>query len=59
MTSVPDLTRLIARIADWQEGHGKPGGPMPRAVLRRRTSCLLDEVSNMLGDVRRELMGRR
>jgi hypothetical protein len=33
MTSVPDFTRLLARIEDWQEGHGKPGG---RAETARR-----------------------
>jgi hypothetical protein len=23
MASVPEITRLLARIADWKEGHGK------------------------------------
>ena len=32
MTSVPDITRLLARIHEWQEGHDKPEvAPKPRA----------------------------
>ena len=58
MTSVPDITRVIARIETWKEG--KPA--LGRAETARRLDealKLLDEVSNMLGDVRRELLGRR
>ena len=33
MTSIPDITRLLAWIPEWQEGHGKPGG---RADAARR-----------------------
>ena len=41
MTSIPDITRLLAWIHEWQDGHGKPGG---RADAARRldeafTSC--------------------
>jgi hypothetical protein len=57
VASVPDITRMLARIAEWQEGHGKPGG---RAEAERRldeTHKLLDEVSNILTDMRRELLG--
>jgi hypothetical protein len=25
MASIPELTRLLAAIHTWQEGHGKPG----------------------------------
>jgi hypothetical protein len=57
VTSVPDITRLIARIAEWQEGHGKPGGRADAACRLDGAHKLLDEVSNMLGDVRRELLG--
>ncbi len=40
VTSVPDITRLLARIEEWQEGHGKAGAvPKPRAGSTRRTSC--------------------
>ena len=33
MTSVPEITRMLACIHEWQEGHGKPGG---RAEAMRR-----------------------
>ena len=45
MTSVPDITRLLARIHEWQDGHGKPGG---RAEAARR----LEEAHNARGDRR-------
>ena len=57
MTSVPEITRMIARIQEWQDGHGQPGG---RADATRRLAeahKLLDEVANVLGEVRRELLG--
>ena len=47
MTSVPDITRLLAR--------GKPGGRAEAARRLAEANKLLDEVSNMLGDVRREV----
>jgi hypothetical protein len=31
--SIPDITRLLARIREWQDGHGKAGG---RAEAARR-----------------------
>ena len=57
MTSIPDLTRLLARLHEWQEGHGKPGGRAETARRLEEANKLLDEVTNMLGDVRRELLG--
>jgi hypothetical protein len=42
MTSVPEITRILARIAEWQEGHGKPGG---RAEAARR----LEEATGIAG----------
>jgi integrase len=33
MTSIPEITRILARIHDWQDEHGKPGG---RADAARR-----------------------
>ena len=59
MTSVPDITRLLAWIAEWQDGHGKPGGRADAARRLDEAHKLLDEISNMLADVQRELMGRR
>ena len=51
MTSVPDITRLLARIAEWQERHGKALGRAETARRLEEANKLLDEVSNMLGDV--------
>ena len=50
-TSIPDITRLLARIAEWQEGHGKAGG---RADAARR----LDEIRDMLTEMRRGMLGK-
>jgi hypothetical protein len=50
MTSVPELTRMIARIQAWRDGHGKPGG---RADAARR----LDEAVGNLSELRQELPG--
>jgi hypothetical protein len=55
VTSVPDITRLIARIEDWK-GQG-PAMGRADAARRLEEAHKLDEVSNMLGDVRRELLG--
>ena len=38
---------------------GEPGGRAETARRLEEAHKLLDEVSNMLGDVRRELLGRR
>jgi len=58
VTSIPEITRLIASIEDWKHEHWKAGG---RAEAARRLDAarrLLDEASNMLVDMRRELLGR-
>ncbi len=58
MASVPDITRMLARIEDWK-GQGPALG---RAEATRRLDeahKLLDEIANMLADVRRDLLGRR
>ena len=56
MTSVPDITRMIARIADWRDGHGKPGGRAEDARRLNEAHKLLDEISNTLTEMRRELL---
>jgi hypothetical protein len=56
VTSVPDITRLLARIAERQDGHGKPAGRAEAAHRLEEANKLLDEVSNMLGDVRRTML---
>jgi hypothetical protein len=55
VASVPDLTRLIARIEDWKG----QGAAMGRADAARRideAAKLLTEISDMLVEMRRELM---
>ena len=58
MASVPEITRMIARIEDWKDGHGKARG---RAETNRgfgEAHKLFDEISNLLTEMRRELLGR-
>ena len=56
MTSVPDITRMIARIENWREGHGTPGGRADSATRLNEAHKLLDQISNMLVEMRRELL---
>ena len=58
MTSVPEITRMIARIEDWK-GQGPALGRAEAARRLDEAHKLLDEVANMLTDMRRELLGRR
>jgi hypothetical protein len=56
MASIPELTRLLAAIHTWQNWHGQPGG---RAEVARRLGeahKLLDEVVNVLTDMRRTML---
>ena len=57
MTSVPDITRLLARIAEWQEGHGKALGRAETARRLEEANKLLDEIEQVLAYMRRELLG--
>ena len=56
MASVPEVTRLLARIHEWQERHGQPGGRADAARRLEEAHKLLEEISNRLADVRRELL---
>jgi hypothetical protein len=58
VTSVTDITRLLAWIHEWQDGHGKPGGRADAARRLDEAHKLLDEVHVMLTEMRRELLGR-
>jgi hypothetical protein len=49
---------MIARIAEWRDGHGKPGGRLEAARRLDEAHKLLDEIGNMLTEMRRELLGR-
>jgi hypothetical protein len=57
VTSVPEITRMIARIEDWRDGHGHPGGRAEAALRLDEAYKLLDEIGNMLTEIRRELLG--
>jgi hypothetical protein len=57
MASVPEITRLLARIHDWQDGHGKAMGRADAARRLDEAHKLLDEISTMLTEARRELLG--
>jgi hypothetical protein len=57
VASVPDITRLLARIHEWQEGHSKAGGRADAARRLDEAHKLLDEVHNMLTKMRRTLLG--
>ena len=55
MTSVPDITRLLARIEDWK-GQGPVLGRAEAARRLDEAHKLLDEVSNMLTELRRTML---
>jgi hypothetical protein len=57
VTPVPDITRLLARIAEWQDGHGKPGGRAEAARRLDEAHQLLDDVHHMLTEVRSDMLG--
>jgi hypothetical protein len=54
--SVPAITRMLARIAAWRDGHGKPGGRAEAARRLDEAHKLLGEISDMLTEMRRELL---
>jgi hypothetical protein len=55
VTSVPDITRLLARIEDWK-GQGPAMGRAEAARRLEEVHKLLDEVSNMLTELRRTML---
>jgi hypothetical protein len=57
MTSVPEITRMIARIQEWRDGHNTPGGRAETARRLDEAHKLLAEVSAILTEMRRELLG--
>jgi hypothetical protein len=57
VTSVPQITRMLARIADWRDGHGKPGGRAEAARRLDNAHALFGEISDMLTEMRREVLG--
>ena len=59
MASVPDITRMIARIEDWKEARGKARGRADTDRVLGEAQKLFDELSNVLTELRRELLGTR
>ena len=57
MTTIPDITRMIARIEDWKERRGKARGRAETDRVLGEVHKLFDEISNMLTEMRRELLG--
>jgi hypothetical protein len=57
VTTVPEITRMIARIQEWRDGHGKPGGRAEAARRLDEAHELLEAISDLLSRLRRELPG--
>ena len=58
MASLPEITRMIARIGDWKERRGKARGRADTDRVLAESQKLFDEVSDMLAAMRRELLSR-
>jgi hypothetical protein len=48
---------MIARIQEWQDGHGQAGGRAKAARRLEEAHKLLKEIADMLTLMRRELLG--
>jgi hypothetical protein len=57
VASVPDITRMIARIEDWKEARGKARGRAETDRGLGEAHKLFDEASDMLTEMRREVLG--
>jgi hypothetical protein len=57
VTSVPEITRMIARIEDWKERRGKARGRAETDRVLGEARTLFDEIAIMLTEMRRELLG--
>ena len=57
MTSIPDITRMIARIEDWKERRGKARGRAETDRVLGAAHKLFGEIEDMLTEMRRELLG--
>jgi hypothetical protein len=58
VTTVPEITRLLARIEDWK-GQGPVLGRADAARRLDEAHKLLEEIADMLTHMRRELLGSR
>ena len=52
MTSVPEITRMIARIEDWKEARGKGRGRAETDRVLGEAHKLFDELSDTLTELR-------
>ena len=57
MTTVQEITRTIARIEDWKEARGKARGRAETERVLGEAHKLVDEIGNMLTEMRGELLG--
>jgi hypothetical protein len=58
VTSIPEITRMIARIADWKEAQAKVRGRAETDHMLGEADKLFDEIASMLTETRRELLGK-
>ena len=58
MTSVPEITRMIARIEDWK-GQGPVLGRAEAVRRLEEVHKLFEEIADLLTHMRRELLGGR
>ena len=56
MTSVPEFTRIIARIEDWK-GQGPALGRAEAARRLEEAHKSLDEIADILTEMRKMLLG--
>jgi hypothetical protein len=56
VASVPEITRMIARIEDWKDGRRKARGRVETDRVLGEAHKLFHEVSNMLTEMRRIVM---
>jgi hypothetical protein len=58
VTPVPKITRMIARIEDWNERCRKARGRTEPEHMLGEARKLFDEISNLLTELRRQLLDR-
>jgi hypothetical protein len=58
VVSVPQITRMIARIEDWKKARGKARGRAETDRVLGEAQPLFEDVGNMLTEMPRELLGR-
>jgi hypothetical protein len=56
VASVPEITRMIARIEDWKERRAQASGRAETDRVLGDAHKLFDELSDMLTQMRRQLL---